>query len=155
VISVLNFANIFKSAAAPPVKDGPADIYVRPSDLRIADANQAGIDVKASRLQRTESGIRAEVSLLHSDIRLRLELPHLHYDVQHFELGVNLRLRFMQFSIFTRQLPAISNAHLSVPILIGKERERLRGGGFRFYLEMLNGSTFLVHQTVCTPDCNN
>ena len=110
--------------------DGAVDIYVRPSDLRIADAEQAGIDVVVNSIQRTGPIVRAEVSLAHSafaqiNSTLRVELPHLHHDVSHFQIGAKLRLRLMQFSVFAPQTMTAVREQLNAPILIGRERERL------------------------------
>jgi sulfate transport system ATP-binding protein len=107
--------------------DGAVDIYVRPSDLRIADAEQTGIDVVVNSIQRTGPIVRAEVSLAHSHSTLRVELPHLHHDVPRFQLGAAVRLRLMQFSVFAPQTITAVREQLGAPILIGRERERLAG----------------------------
>jgi sulfate transport system ATP-binding protein len=108
-----------------PLDDGAVDIYVRPSDLRIADAEQAGIAVVVNSIRRTGPIVRAEVSLAHSHSSLRVELPHLHHDVPRFQLGAAVRLRLMQFSVFAPQAITAVREQLSAPILIGRERERL------------------------------
>jgi sulfate transport system ATP-binding protein len=105
--------------------DGAVDIYVRPSNLRIADVEQAGIVVVVNSIQRTGPIVRAEVSFAHSHSTLRVELPHLHHDVPRFQMGATLRLRLMQFSVFAPQTITALRERLSTPILIGRERERL------------------------------
>ena len=117
-------------AYSPPANtavldEGAVDVYVRPSDLRIADAEQAGINVVVNSIQRTGPIVRAEVSLAHSNSTLRVELPHLHHDVPRFQLGAHLRLRLMQFSVFAPQTMTAVREQLSAPILIGRERERI------------------------------
>ncbi|MFT5888505.1 MAG: sulfate transport system ATP-binding protein [Zhongshania sp.] len=101
---------------------GAVDIYVRPSDLLIADAEQAGIDVVVNSIQRTGPIVRAEVSLALSHSTLRVELPHLHHDVPRFQVGATLRLRLMQFSVFVSQTITALREQLSASILIGRQR---------------------------------
>lgn len=123
----------YPSTANTAVLDeGAVDVYVRPSDLRIADAEQVGIEVVVNSIQRTGPIVRAEVSFAHSTFgqshsTLRVELPHLHHDVPRFQIGAIFRLRLMQFSVFAPQTITPVREQLSAPILTGRERGRLAG----------------------------
>lgn len=83
--------------------DGPARIYVRPSDMRLTNEPVQGIPVVISSVQRTGPIVRAEARVAGSDIPLTVELPHLHYDTPQFTAGASLRVRMMQYSVFSGQ----------------------------------------------------
>jgi sulfate/thiosulfate transport system ATP-binding protein len=103
---------------------GPVDVYVRPGDLRLADAGHAGVDVLVTAVQRTGPIVRASADTLAGTTTLTIELPHLHHDVPHFRAGATLRLRLMQFSLYPRGERAREPAAVLAPVLIGRERER-------------------------------
>ncbi len=104
--------------------NGPVDVYVRPGDLRVAEATAPGMDVEVRWLQRTGPIVRAEVTLIGSQATLTVELPHLHHDVPQFKVGGQLRLRMMQFSLYGREARLASRSAVDKPILIGRERAR-------------------------------
>ena len=103
---------------------GPVDVYVRPGDLRLAEAGGAGLDALVTSVQRTGPIVRATAETLAGATKLLVELPHLHHDVPHFHAGATLRLRLMQFSVYPRGDRAPAPAAIEPPILIGRERER-------------------------------
>jgi sulfate/thiosulfate transport system ATP-binding protein len=103
---------------------GPVDVYVRPGDLRLAEAGGPGVDALVTSVQRTGPIVRASAETLLGAARLSIELPHLHHDVPHFRAGATLRLRLMQFSVYPRSERAPAAATIEPPVLIGRERER-------------------------------
>jgi sulfate transport system ATP-binding protein len=107
---------------------GPVDVYVRPGDLRLADAGDPGVDVRIRGVQRSGPTVRASVETVTGAIALQVELPHLHHDVPRFVEGVEVRLRFMQYSVYPRGAHA-GEVAVAAPVLIGRERERGRLGG--------------------------
>jgi sulfate/thiosulfate transport system ATP-binding protein len=107
---------------------GPVDLYVRPGDLRLAEAGAPGIDVEVLSTQRTGPIVRAQAETLVGRIPLTVELPHLHHDVPRFCQKGQVRLRLMQFSLYPREArPA--GSPLEAPALSSAEqRERGRLG---------------------------
>jgi sulfate transport system ATP-binding protein len=106
--------------------DGPADVYVRPADLRLAEPGGAGVDVRVAAVQRTGPVVRASAETIDGAVPLAIELPHLHHDVPRFVSGAVLRLRLMQFSVFPRGMRPAGPPALAAPVLIGRERQRRR-----------------------------
>jgi sulfate transport system ATP-binding protein len=104
--------------------NGPADVYVRPGDLRVSDADAPGLDVTVTAVQRTGPIVRAVVEDRASGQRLQVELPHLHHDVPAFAPGAALRLRLAQFSVYPRAERHEPSAGVAAPVLIGRERAR-------------------------------
>lgn len=102
--------------------DGAVEIYVRPGDLRLADGETAGIDVRVDGVQRTGPVVRATAHTLLYASPLIVDLPHLHHDVPHFVAGAQVRLRMTQYSVY----PAASVGGIRPvqPVLIGRERAR-------------------------------
>ncbi|MFT4047110.1 MAG: sulfate/molybdate ABC transporter ATP-binding protein [Solimonas sp.] len=82
---------------------GPVDIYVRPGDLLVTDANAAGFDAVIRGTQRTGPIVRCEATAALSGQAIEIELPHLHHDAQALRAGQQVRLRLSQFSVFPRQ----------------------------------------------------
>jgi sulfate transport system ATP-binding protein len=105
---------------------GPVDVYVRPADLRLAEAGGAGVDAVVTAVQRTGPIVRATAHTLADGVPLSIELPHLHHDVPGFVPGARLRLRLLQFSVYPRGEHAAPADRLAPPVLIGRERERGR-----------------------------
>ncbi|MET0152946.1 MAG: sulfate ABC transporter ATP-binding protein [Candidatus Binatia bacterium] len=103
---------------------GAVDVYVRPGDLRLAEPGGPGVDVRVAGVQRTGPIVRATAETLAGGVALTIELPHLHHDVPHFVPDAVVRLRLMQFSIYTRGERKATPATLPAPVLIGRERER-------------------------------
>jgi sulfate/thiosulfate transport system ATP-binding protein len=91
---------------------GPAALYVRPGDLRIAAPGESGIDVIVDNVLRTGPLVRAEVRVLATNERLQVELPHLEKDARRFVQDARLVLRPMHFSIFP---PVKDYQHEPVP----------------------------------------
>ena len=108
--------------------NGPVDVYVRPGDLRLADANTPGVDVELLQVQRTGPIVRAGAVVAGNGPTLSIELPHLHHDVPHFKTGNRLRLRLAQFSVYPRIGEASPSKTLAAPLLTGHERSRGRLG---------------------------
>ena len=81
---------------------GDVRVYVRPADLRLVDdvASTPNIPVVVHSVHRTGPLVRAEVRVLADGTMLTVELPHLHHDTAHFQPGSQLRLRFLQYSVF-------------------------------------------------------
>ncbi len=104
--------------------NGPADVYVRPGDLRVSDADASGLEVTVAAVQRTGPIVRAVVEHPASGQRLQVELPHLHHDVAAFAPGVALRLRLAQFSVYPHAERPESPNGVAAPVLIGRERVR-------------------------------
>ena len=104
--------------------NGPADVYVRPGDLRVSDADAPGLEVTVIAVQRTGPIVRAVVEHGASGQRLQVELPHLHHDVPAFTPGATLRLRLAQFSVYPRADRPAPQTGLAAPVLIGRERAR-------------------------------
>jgi sulfate transport system ATP-binding protein len=103
---------------------GPVDVYVRPGDLRRAEAGAAGLDVRIVAVQRTGPIVRASAQTLAGSVPLEIELPHLHHDVPYFVAGETLRLRLMQFSVYPRSEPVAAGAE---PAAVGAHERREQG----------------------------
>ena len=106
----------------------PMDLYVRPGDLRAADGDAPGVDVRLLNVQRTGPIVRATAETLAGARPLNIALPHLHHDVPRFVSGQTLRLRLQQYSLFPRAAAVVAAATLAKPIITGSERERGRLG---------------------------
>lgn len=117
-------------AAGGTHTSGAVDVYVRPGDLRVADADQPAFEATILSAQRTGPLVRWEVLATVLDQRLEVEIPHLHHDVKAHAPGQTVRLRLNQYSVFPRgETPG--NLHASaIPDthLIGRERVRGRLG---------------------------
>lgn len=114
---------LISNQAATPYRgdvEGPLEIYVRPSDLRISEPATDGIDVRVLEVQRTGPIVRAKVALRGTGQLIAVEWPHLHHDVKQLAPDVNLRLRLVQYSVFPAE-PATETP----AVLIGRERLRL------------------------------
>jgi sulfate transport system ATP-binding protein len=105
---------------------GPAEVYVRPGDLRLAEPGDPGLDVHVAAVQRTGPIVRASAQTVRDGAPVTVELPHLHHDVPHFRAGAKLRLRLMHFSVYPPGARQPVAAPLAAPVLIGRERERER-----------------------------
>ncbi|HET8882250.1 MAG TPA: sulfate/molybdate ABC transporter ATP-binding protein [Solimonas sp.] len=107
---------------------GPVDVYVRPGDLRIADATAPGFEATIRGTQRTGPIVRCAAVAAGSGLPIEIEVPHLHYDTQLLRAGQSVRLRLNQFSIFARGAASANPTPRDAPILIGSERARGRLG---------------------------
>ena len=81
---------------------GPAHIYVRPGDLRLAEGGAPGIAGRITAVQRTGPLLRASAVVAANGTPISVELPHLHHDASAFTVDALVRLRLMQFSTFPR-----------------------------------------------------
>ena len=106
-----------------PHSPGPVDVYVRPGDLRLAEPDGAGFEVRVNTVHRTGPIVRASAETL-TGVPVSVELPHLHHDVAGFTKGAMLKLRLMQFSLYPRAARPAPAATLEAPVLIGRERAR-------------------------------
>ncbi len=118
---------------APIVTDsihpaGLVDVYVRPADLRLTEPTAPGFDATIVNTQRTGPILRCEARAAHSGLPIEIELPHLHHDTQTLQTGQQVRLRLGHFNVFPRAARSTSAPAPSAPLLIGRERERGRGG---------------------------
>jgi sulfate transport system ATP-binding protein len=107
--------------------DGPVDVYVRPGDLRLAEAGVPGVGARIEAVQRTGPTVRVGARTVGDGSALAIQLPHLHHDVRYLVEGAEVRLRFMQFSVYPRGAGGAGRAPLDPPVLIGRERERQGG----------------------------
>jgi sulfate transport system ATP-binding protein len=104
-VEVRGRAIFLPGAQQPLVTDsihasGRAALYVRPSDLRIAQPERPGIEVVVEEVVRTGPLVRAEARSTVDGARVQVEIPHLHHDTEQFVPGARLRLRLLQFSVF-------------------------------------------------------
>ena len=103
---------------------GPVDVYVRPGDLRLANAVGPSLPVRVGDVQRTGPIVRVAATTVRGETPVTIELPHLHHDVPHFRVGETVPLRLMQYSVYPRdRRPAGED---EPPMLIGRERKRAR-----------------------------
>ncbi|NGY05320.1 sulfate/molybdate ABC transporter ATP-binding protein [Solimonas terrae] len=107
---------------------GPVDVYVRPGDLRIADAATPGFDATIHGTQRTGPILRCTAVTAGTGRAIEIEVPHLHYDTQALRAGQSVRLRLGQFSVFARSDAVAGATPRDAPLLIGSERQRSRLG---------------------------
>jgi sulfate transport system ATP-binding protein len=105
---------------------GPVDVYVRPGDLRVAEATAPGFDATIRSTQRTGPILRCEAVADRSGLPIEIEIPHLHHDRQSLHAGQRVRLRLNHFSVFPRAADGAPLAGGATPILIGSERARGR-----------------------------
>jgi sulfate transport system ATP-binding protein len=103
---------------------GAVDVYVRPGDLRLAEPDGVGVDVRVDDVQRTGPMVRVTAVTKDGATPVTIELPHLHHDVPRFTAGGMVRLRLMQFSVYPRGARPADMA--DEPVLIGRERQRGR-----------------------------
>jgi sulfate/thiosulfate transport system ATP-binding protein len=82
---------------------GPAALYVRPGDLRVAPPGEPGIEVVIEDVLRTGPLVRAEARMVTTSELLQVEFPHLDKDTRRFTRGTRLLLKPMHFSIFPRK----------------------------------------------------
>ncbi|MCC2658905.1 MAG: cysA [Panacagrimonas sp.] len=108
---------------------GAVDIYVRPGDLRVADAAQPSFEAEILAVQRTGPIVRWDIRARALDQQLEVEIPHLHHDVKQHVPGQTVRLRLNQYSVFARGAKGDARPKaLPDTVLIGRERERGRLG---------------------------
>ncbi len=123
--------NLFLPGATNPIATdtdkptGAVDVYVRPGDLRVAEAGAGGVEVRVETVQRTGPVVRATAVTLAAGVPVTIELPHLHHDVPRFVPDAVLLLRLMQFSVYPRRDRPMEEMSVAAPVLIGRERERL------------------------------
>ncbi|HRP07820.1 MAG TPA: TOBE-like domain-containing protein, partial [Gemmatimonadales bacterium] len=110
-------AGILRTDTLHPL--GPAALYVRPGDLRVAPPGEPGIDVVVDSVLRTGPLVRAEARMVATNERLQVELPHLDKDARRFVRGARLILKPMHFSIFP---PAGAHPQPPVPNQPGAHR---------------------------------
>lgn len=111
--------------------DGPANVYVRPSDLRVADATTPGVPVVVSDVQRTGPIVRAEARVVGNGAHVTVELPHLHHDTPLFVTGASLNLRMMQFSVYSAKSKQREPATGGDVIGVAATRQRERADSAR------------------------
>ena len=119
-------------ATARVQADEAVEIYVRPIDLRLADAGDPGIEAIVASTQRTGPIVRSEAIASVSGAKLEIELPHLHRDVSELIPGARVRLRLNQFSVFPASARGSASQRRTledvVPNAPAEYRERARHG---------------------------
>ncbi|MDB5988325.1 MAG: cysA [Nevskia sp.] len=80
---------------------GLVDIYARPNDFRVVDANVPGLDAQVLETQRTGQRIRLTLSI-NSGETLEIDLPHLDAELKVWQTGETIRVRPANFSVFAR-----------------------------------------------------
>jgi sulfate/thiosulfate transport system ATP-binding protein len=98
---------LVKGAALPLTTDsihpgGPVNLYVRPSDLRVAEAGVAGLEVRVLSTHRAGPTVHAVAQIAGNGTQVAIEVPHLHHDAPLFTKDATLKLRMLQFSIYAR-----------------------------------------------------
>lgn len=105
--------------------NGPAALYVRPADLRLAAPGAAGLDVIIDEVVRTGPLVRAEARAACNDEPVQIEIPHLHHDTEHFVPGARLRLRLLQFSIYPKPGPRpLATGHDAIGVAATRRRTK-------------------------------
>jgi sulfate transport system ATP-binding protein len=87
-------------------ENGPAALYVRPSDLRVGGPDEPGLEVVVEQVLRTGPLVHAEARAVANGERIQIEIPHLHHDAASVEPGARLQLRLLQFSVYPDSIPA-------------------------------------------------
>jgi sulfate transport system ATP-binding protein len=127
--------NLFLEGEEQPIitdsihPNGPVSIYVRPGDLRVAEAGSPGLDAVVTDVQRTGPIVRWQARTVPGNSEIEIELPHLHHDTQIGPQQAQIRLRLNHFSVFPR-ISSERPAHLPdvVPNAPAEYRERGRLG---------------------------
>ena len=108
---------------------GAVDIYVRPHDLRVVEAGEAGFDATIKVVQRTGAIVRLITQLKHNNEVVEVELSHLDPQAINRKAGESIRLHPAIYGLFPRV------AHESVrtlpdvdPLAVPEHRERGRLG---------------------------
>ena len=78
--------------AHAPRPDGPAHLYVRPGDIRIATDEEPALEADIRQVHRSGPLLRVDAHLALTGTPLTLELPHLHHDVAAIQPGARLPL---------------------------------------------------------------
>ena len=112
-------------ASADGLPQGPALLYVRPGDIRLAGEQGPALPAQVLRVQRTGALQRVELRIAETGAPLSLEVPHLHHDVSQFQPGATVRLRMLHFSVYP-QTPA-APVSTTPPDAIGVAASRRRG----------------------------
>ena len=103
--------------------NGPASLYVRPADLRIAAPGAPGLDVIIDEVVRTGPLVRAEAHTALGEVPVQIEIPHLHHDTEHFVSSASLRLRLLQFSLYPEQAPpSLATGYDSIGVAATRRR---------------------------------
>jgi sulfate transport system ATP-binding protein len=85
---------------------GPAVVYVRPADLRVAQPDQPALEVIVDQVLRTGPLVHAEARIVATGAPIQIEMPHLHHDTREVVPGARLHLRLLQFSVYPSAAPA-------------------------------------------------
>lgn len=88
-------------------ENGPAALYVRPSDLRIGGPDEPGVEVVIDQVLRTGPLVHAEARAVANGERIQIEIPHLHHDTAEIQPGARLQLRLLQFSVYEERLASL------------------------------------------------
>ncbi|HXK21590.1 MAG TPA: TOBE-like domain-containing protein [Myxococcota bacterium] len=87
-------------------ESGPAVLYVRPADLRVAQEDQPALEVVVDQVLRTGPLVHAEARVVATGSPVAIEMPHLHHDTRDVVPGARLHLRLLQFSVYPSPAPA-------------------------------------------------
>jgi sulfate/thiosulfate transport system ATP-binding protein len=105
--------------------NGPAALYVRPADLRIAGPEQPGLEVEVDEVVRTGPLVRAEARARGNGAPVQIEIPHLHHDTAQFRPGAHLRLRLLQLSVYPeRAAPQPATGHDAIGVAATRRRTK-------------------------------
>jgi sulfate/thiosulfate transport system ATP-binding protein len=103
---------------------GPADIYVRPSDLQIVVSEKLGLGAVVTDVQRAGAVVRL-MARLDDGSAIEIEMPHSSPEAHSWAPRQRLHVRPRHFSIYPRQAPAPVAAPAE-PATVHEPRERSR-----------------------------
>jgi sulfate transport system ATP-binding protein len=86
-------------------ESGPAVLYVRPADLRVAQPDQPALEVIVDQVLRTGPLVHADARVVATGAPIQIEVPHLHHDTRAVVAGARLHLRLLQFSVYPSPAP--------------------------------------------------
>ena len=80
--------------------EGPAHLYVRPGDIRVASDGAGALDATVGDVHRSGPLLRFQARLALTGTPITVELPHLHHDVAAIRPGATVPLRLLQYSLY-------------------------------------------------------
>jgi len=113
-------------SAGNGVDDGAVDVYARPGDFRVVEADPAGIEGQVIEVQRTGALVRLAVELRSGARMVEIEIPHPDPEIRVWDAGHDICLRPAHFSVFARAMAAASAAE-SAEAESRRRPDRVRG----------------------------